>query len=62
MDCQCDYVDLLESRYAGPSLQHGVVCANDGDRSWLYKEGLKYQKELHSQKVLPQLSPETTLK
>lgn len=28
MDCQWDYVDLLESRYAGPSLQRGVVCAN----------------------------------
>lgn len=43
-----DYVDMHEGRYAGLSLQYIVLCANDEDRSWLYMEELKYQKELHS--------------
>lgn len=28
VDCQWGYVDLLESRCAGPNVQRGVVCAN----------------------------------
>lgn len=44
VDCHWDYVDVHEGRCAGSSL----VGANGEDRSWLYMEGLKYQKELHS--------------
>lgn len=54
------FVHLLKVDMLAPFTAR-LVCARDGDRSRLYKEGLKYQKELHSQKVLPQLSPETTL-
>lgn len=43
VDCQWDYVDMHEGRYAGPSLQHTLVCANDEDRSWPYG-GIKIPK------------------